>query len=88
MHKSIEAEIKSFVAERDEMLLSMDLDRLIAFHVKHNPKLPIPSRQVAELLLHKARTGAKSLPIEARLESKRWLAGRGLSSMDDGDLLN
>lgn len=77
----------AFVAERNEMLLSGDVDRLMAFHAKHNPGLPpMTNRIVAEITLHKSRTAAKGLPMEARLQSKRWLTERGYKSWDDGDL--
>jgi len=67
--------------------LACDIDRMMEFHAKHNPQAPaFPNRHVAELALHKARTGAKSLPFAERLKSKRWLAERGSSSLDDGDL--
>lgn len=82
-----EAEIKSFVKERDEVLLSLDIDRLISFHAKYNPTSKgFSSREVVEASMHKARTGAKSLPLEARYLSKRWLSERNMSSLDDGDL--
>src|ERR1700721_1530528 len=68
MSPEVEAEIKAFVKERDEMLIAGDIDRMMAFHAKHNPgRTPFPNREVAEISLHKARTGALSLPIEVRL---------------------
>ena len=83
------AEIAAFVRERTEMLLACDVDRMIAFHAKHNPgRTFFGSREIAEIVLHKSRTAAKSLPIEPRLASKRWLSERGYSSLDDGDLLS
>lgn len=87
MTPELEAEIKAFVIERDAMLLDCDVNRMIAFHAKYNPNSPrFRNREVAEAALHKARTGALSLPIEARLQSKRWLNERNMSSLDDGDL--
>ena len=87
MTPEIEAEIKAFVKERDEMLMAGDVDRCIAFHEKHNPGIrAFPNRLVAEISLHKARTGAKSLPFVFRIESKKWLTERGYSSLDDGEL--
>jgi hypothetical protein len=80
------AEIKAFVAERDAVLIEGDLDKLRAFHQKHNPGLVLPAPDVFECSFHKARTGAKSLPLEVRKISKAWLTQRGFSSMDDGDL--
>src|ERR1700761_6542637 len=83
----VQAEIKAFVKERDEMLMSGDVDRCIAFHEKHNPGIhAFPNREVAEVSLHKARTGARSLPMVFRLESKKWLNERGYTSLDDGEL--
>ncbi len=82
------AEIAAFVKERDEMLMALDIDRMMAFHEKHNPGIRrFSSREVAEISLHKARTAARSLPIEARQLSKQWLTERGYTSMDDGDLV-
>jgi hypothetical protein len=79
--------IKDFVKERDEMLMACDVEKMKAFHAKHNPHVrPSPSDDVAWLSLHKARTGAKSLPMEARVYSYNWLKARGSSSLDDGDV--
>jgi hypothetical protein len=83
----VEAEIKAFVKERDEMLMSGDVDLCIAFHEKHNAGIrAFPNRQVAEISLHQARTAARSLPMGDRLESKKWLSERGYTSLDDGEL--
>lgn len=84
-----EEDIKKFVAERDEVLLSGDLERVLAFHKKHNPSLTSvvpPDKTILEASMHKARTAAKSLPIEARKVSKAWLLEHGFTSLDDGDL--
>lgn len=87
MTPELEAEIKAFVKERDTMLLACDIDQMLSFHAKHNPNAPeFRDRDTVEAAIHKARTGALSLPIEARLESKRWLNQRGMSSLDSGDL--
>jgi hypothetical protein len=87
MTPELKAEIRAFVKERDEMLMAGDIDRLIAFHEKHNPGIrAFSSREVAEISMHKARTGAKTLPMEYRAASKAWLAERGYTSLDDGDI--
>lgn len=87
MSPEVEAEIKAFVKERDDMLMSGDIDQVIAFHEKHNPGVrAFPNREVAEISMHKARTGARSLPMVFRLESKKWLDERGYTSLDDGEL--
>jgi len=76
-------EIKTFVKERDEMLLANDIERCHAFYAKHSPSQPKMPDDVCQIAIHKARTGAKSLPKEARLESKRWLLERNYTSLDD-----
>ena len=78
--------IKAFVAERDAVLIEGNLEGLRAFSVKHNPGFEIPPDDILEVSLHKARTGAKSLPLALRQASKKWLLERGSSSLDDGDL--
>jgi hypothetical protein len=82
--------IDAFVRERDEVLLSGDLDRVIALHKKHNPDWAHNwggiSRKDLEVGMHKAITAVKSLPRQHRMQSKRWLADHGYKSWDDGDL--
>ena len=78
--------IADFVKERNEMLLSGDIDRALAFWEKWSPEFKPSSRLVAEAAMHKARTADASLPIEARRESKQWLTAHRLESFDDGDL--
>lgn len=87
MSPEVAAKVKAFVKERDEMLLACDVDRMLAFHAKHNPNVPAPaSRELAETAIHKARTAITNFPMEERLKSKRWLRERGFTSMDDGNL--
>ena len=81
------AEIKVFVKERDEILLSGDVAKVSAFRKKHSPTLSPPiSPEVEEISMHMAITGCKSLPLDYRKKSKQWLVDRGYSSLDDGDL--
>jgi hypothetical protein len=84
----VDAEIRVFVKERDEMLLACDIDRCIAFHTKYNPGIKFPSREIAEVAMHKARTAVVTLPKEERQKSKAWLKQHGMDTMpfDDGDL--
>lgn len=80
-------EIKKWLKERDEVLLSGDIDQMVAFYKKHSPDRFIPaSRDVLEHSMHLAITGAKSLPLEYRQKSKQWLTSRNYLSMDEGDL--
>ena len=83
-----DVDIKAIVKERAEMLLSLDVDRCIAFYKKYNPDRLLPPRRVIEAGMHKARTGALSLPKEERKKSKRWLREHDMDTMpiDDGDL--
>lgn len=89
MNKEFEATMKDFVAERDAALLSMDKDRLLAYGKKWGVDWKfVPGKEYwFWASVHMARTGAKSLPMEARAESKRWLTQRGLRSMDDGSVV-
>ena len=80
-------DIAAFVKERDEALLSGDVDRCMAFHAKHNPDSIVPNnREIAEIGMHKARTAALSLPMSARVESRKWLSERGYKSLDGGTI--
>ena len=78
-------EIKQFTKERDEALLSMDKDRILAHMRKWG--VPVPREGIFWLAVHKARTGATSLPMFERAASKRWLIVHGMHSLDDGDVL-
>jgi hypothetical protein len=76
---------KSFLAERDAALLSLDEVAIVAFNEKWGIKTP-SDPQVFWAGIHIARTACKSLPVEARRLSKRWLEALGLQSRDDGEL--
>lgn len=73
--------IYAFVSERDEVLLSLDLDRVMAFHDKYNPDLPM-TREVAEVAMHKARSALRNHP-EAQAVSIAWLKERGYRHFGD-----
>jgi hypothetical protein len=79
-------DLSTFIEERNKMLLSLDPAKAIAFYKKYNPGQKPPEGEILEISLHKARTGALTLPIEARRESKKWLTDHGFSSMDDDNL--
>ena len=49
-------EIKQFVEDRNEALLSRDFRTVQTFHEKWNPDLPRMPDMVPELAMHKART--------------------------------
>lgn len=78
------AVIKAFTEERDAVLIEGNLDKLRAFHAKHNPNRSQPSDdRILEVSLHKARTACLSLPLPMRRASKVWLLERGYTSLDD-----
>lgn len=79
-------DIAAYVAERDTALLSLDEQRLRAFFKKHMGKDAPADPNVFWRAVHKARTAARSLPMDARAESKRWLLAHGSEPLDDGDV--
>lgn len=79
-------EIEQYVKERDEALMSLDNGKIKAFFAKFNGSGEPPRDDVFWVAVHKAITGASTLPIEFRRKSKVWLEERGFKSFDDGDL--
>lgn len=78
-------DLKEYIRKRDQILLMLDIDGMIAL-MKENGS-PVPSsREVALITIHKARTGCTSLPMEARAISKQWLLDHSYPSFDDGDV--
>ena len=74
------------IRERDEALLSMDAARIRAYFRKYN-NTPMPSDpEIFWIAVHKARTALRSLPMEARSESKRWLIAHNAEPLDDGEV--
>lgn len=81
----MDEDVKAYNAKRDAMLLKGDPQALIDFQIANS--LPVASCiEVAEITLHKTRTGVATLPREVRRASWRWLTERGYSTWDDGDL--
>lgn len=85
--KDFEQRMKQFVKERNAALLSMDKATLLAYFAKWSDKQPPSDEKVFWASVHMARTGAESLPMFERAASKRWLIGRRLRTMDDGDVM-
>jgi len=75
-------DLASFKRERDAMLLSLDVRQAKAFHRKYSPEAFCPADDVILIGLHKARTGALSLPQEARDLSRKWLEERGFDALN------
>ncbi len=76
----------AFVAERDAALLSMDEQTIRAYFRKWNGDPGPVDPETFWRGIHKARTAARSLPMGARQESKRWLIAHGSAPMDDGEV--
>jgi len=80
--------LAEFVKDRDEALLSLDYDKIIAYGNKWGVnwgKMP-KNNEGFWVSVHMARTALRSLPLEERMKSKQWLIERGYTPMDDGDL--
>ena len=76
-----------FLKDRDEALLSLDEQKIRDYMDKYNIQIEwsgIP--EVFWRAVHKSRTAAKSLPMEARSLSKKWLIEHGSKPLDDGDV--
>lgn len=78
-------DIKQFNKDRNEALLSMNKEKIIAYLAKYGQQFHSDDN-IFWAGVHKARTAIPSLPFAERMVSKRWLDERGLSSFDDGDL--
>lgn len=74
-----------FIKDRNEALLSMDLEKVRAYVKKYGESAPT-NDEILLCAIHKARTAITTFPIEERKKSKQWLTERGYQSMDDGEL--
>jgi hypothetical protein len=80
-------EIATMMRERDAALLSLDRAAITAYMAKYGDVHTLPAdERMFWIAAHKARTGARTLPMEARSLSKRWLIEQGFTSFDDGDV--
>jgi hypothetical protein len=82
----VKEQIAAACRERDAVLVSGDLDKLLAMVRRSRPDFVPMGRDVLEVMLHKARTAVVSLPAELRGASKAWLLERGYESWDDGNV--
>lgn len=81
------AKIKKYVRERDEMLKKRDvaaLEDFIKSHAEFYPegfveKIAALRDDLKQVMLHKMIVNAVKLPAEMRAESARWLVTRGFS---------
>lgn len=82
------AAFDQFAAERNDALLSLDKEKILAYGQKWGVNFSkVPGDEEGFWAsVHKARTAIPALPMAARVLSKRWLSERGMASMDDGDV--
>ena len=77
--------LKTFIEQRDRLLLEMDEGKIRRYYKALNVRLPVHPEAFWRAV-HKARTGAATLPEDARRESAEWLKARGSTTFDDGKL--
>ncbi len=80
----MKTKIEQFIKESNEVLLSLDEDRIRTLYARYGVELP--PGLVFWGAVHKAITGRASLPLQFRKQSKRWLNAHGLKPLDDGEL--
>lgn len=82
---------EEFKKDRNEALLSMDKNKIIAYLNKYQDMKTYATDypendKIFWCGVHKARTGCTDLPMSERMISKDWLSERGYESLDDGEL--
>lgn len=75
-----EREVAEFVKERQAVLRSLDVERVIKFYAKHTPGGARMSPALAEIAMHKARMHDDGMTDAERDVSSRWLTSRGYST--------
>ena len=71
-----------FIADRDEALRSLDINKLRAYAAKYGSSLSM-NDEIAEIAMHKARTACLNLTEDERALSRDWLVKRGYSHFGD-----
>lgn len=77
---------RAIIAARNAALLSLDEQRIRGYYRKYNDREMPVDPEVFWRSVHKARTALRSLPMDARQASKRWLLAHGSESMDAGEV--
>ena len=77
---------QSYEEGRDDVLLSLDETKIRAYFAAWNGGVDdLPRvKQAFWCLIHQAITAVRSLPLEFRLQSRRWLVSRGFRPLDGG----
>jgi hypothetical protein len=82
-------EMAAMIRERDEALLSLNREKIMAFARRWSPeflRVAGLSDEIFWLSVHTARTANRNLPDAERVKSRQYLIERGSQSLDDGDL--
>lgn len=83
-----EEDFDQFIKDRDEALLSLDKDKIVAYAKKYNVRMYFYDNnpEIFWTSVHKAITINNNLPYEFRLKSKKWLMDHDSQPIDGGDL--
>ena len=76
-----DTDMSQFVKDRDDALRSLDLAKVRAYMEKYGS--PMPSDDVLEISMHKARTASLGMTNDEREHSIKWLRDRGYSHFAD-----
>lgn len=77
-HKTLKL-IKQYNKDRNEAVMSMDVEKFKAFYKKWEKYMdvPLPADNVLEITMRKMACAIYTLPLEVREEAKQWLLERG-----------
>ena len=76
MKVKIDRHIKQFVKDRNEALLSLDKEKIIAYCIKWG--VPIPAKEIVLWAgIHKARLEVTSFDESVKEVSRKWLRDNG-----------
>lgn len=76
MNRELERQIKECIKERDEALLSLDKDKILAY-MHHWDITPPKNELVFWGGIHKARLASTGIPPEEKEKSRVWLKAHG-----------
>jgi hypothetical protein len=72
-------DLDQFFKDRDEALLSLDKDKILAYSIKYGAYIPKDER-VFWAGVHKARLALNCVDAEGKIISRNWLAENGFSA--------
>ena len=76
-------EFKQWLKERDEAVLSLDIDKFKAFYLKWQKSMyenrPLPSDEICEISMRKCVCALANPPADKLAEARAWLSARGYS---------